>query len=68
MLENQIKKLTAIIKRNQFKQMNGRLADALLYLSSDQFLGYLVFSNLSRKDVVDFARISTESSIKLLKQ
>jgi len=60
--------LFEIIKRNQFKQMNGRLADALLYLSSDQFAGYNVFSNLSRKDIADFAGISTESTIKLLKQ
>ena len=64
----QNRSLFEIIKRNQFKQMNGRLADALLYLSSDQFFGYEVFSNLSRKDVADFAGISTESTIKLLKQ
>ena len=60
--------LFGIIKHIQFKQMNGRLADTLLYLSNDQFAGYNVFSNLSRKDIADFAGISTESTIKLLKQ
>jgi CRP-like cAMP-binding protein len=60
--------LFEIIKCIQYKQMNGRLADALLYLSSDQFYGHEIFSNLSRKDLADFAGISTESTVKLLKQ
>lgn len=49
------------------KQMNGRLADTLLYLSSDEFKGEEVFVNLSRKDIADFVGISTESAVKLLK-
>jgi len=60
--------LFEIIKCIHYKQMNGRLADALLYLSSDQFSGHDVFGNLSRKDLADFAGISTESTVKLLKQ
>lgn len=60
--------LFEIIKRIQYKQMNGRLADALLYLSNDHFSKFEVFSNLSRKDLADFAGISTESTVKILKQ
>jgi len=60
--------LLEILKRIQFKQMNGRLADVLLYLSSDKFAGYNVFGSLSRRDIADFAGISTESTVKLLKQ
>jgi CRP-like cAMP-binding protein len=50
-----------------YKQMNGRLADALLYLSSEEFAGEDIFTNLSRKDIADFAGLSTENVVKLLK-
>ncbi len=50
-----------------YKQMNGRLADALLYLSPEDNSGENLFSALSRKDVAEFAGISTESTVKLLK-
>jgi cAMP-binding proteins - catabolite gene activator and regulatory subunit of cAMP-dependent protein kinases len=50
-----------------FKQMNGHLADTLLYLSSDRFEGEDVISLLSRKEIAEFAGISTESAVKLLK-
>jgi CRP/FNR family transcriptional regulator, polysaccharide utilization system transcription regulator len=51
-----------------YKQMNGRLADALLYLSQEEFSGMNIFPVLSRKDLAEFAGISTESTVKLLKQ
>jgi CRP-like cAMP-binding protein len=50
-----------------YKQMNGRLADTLLYLGSDSFKNEHVFTVLSRKDIADFAGLSTESTVKLLK-
>jgi CRP-like cAMP-binding protein len=56
-----------IIRNMMYKQMNGRLADALLYLGSDNFAGEELFTALSRKDIADFAGISTESAVKLLK-
>ncbi|HOI87205.1 MAG TPA: Crp/Fnr family transcriptional regulator [Lentimicrobium sp.] len=49
-----------------YKQMNGRLAGALLYLAAGQE-GEEVFPYLSRKDIADFAGLSTESTVKLLK-
>lgn len=56
------------IGRLQYKQMNGRMADTLLYLSADNFAGFGLFSHLSRKDLAEFAGISTESAVKILKQ
>ncbi len=51
-----------------YKQMNGRLADALIYLDSLKPEKAEIFQLLSRKDLADFAGISTESAVKLLKQ
>lgn len=48
------------------KQMNGRLARALLYLSNENW-GEEIFPMLSRKDIADFAGLSVESTVKLLK-
>jgi CRP/FNR family transcriptional regulator len=56
-----------IIRNMMYKQMNGRLADTLLYLGADNFNGEEIFTTLSRKDIADFAGISTESAVKLLK-
>jgi CRP/FNR family transcriptional regulator len=50
-----------------YKQMNGRMADTLLYLDSLKFQYPDIFQLLSRKDMADFAGISTESAVKLLK-
>lgn len=55
------------IRHLMYKQMNGRMADALLYLSSEEFKGLNIFALLSRKDIADFAGLSTETGIKLLK-
>ncbi len=49
------------------KQMNGRLAEVLLYLDKIKSENAEVFQILSRKDIADFAGISTESAVKLLK-
>ena len=50
-----------------YKQMNGRLADTLLYIDSLKPEYPDVFQLLSRKDIADFSGISTESAVKLLK-
>lgn len=48
------------------KQMNGRLAGSLLYLGGENW-GEEIFPLLSRKDIADFAGLSVESTVKLLK-
>ena len=55
------------IRSLMYKQMNGRIADALLYLSSEEFKSLNIFTYLSRKDIADFAGLSTETAVKLLK-
>jgi CRP/FNR family transcriptional regulator len=50
-----------------YKQMNGRMADTLLYIDSLKNEKAEIFQLLSRKDLADFAGISTESTVKLLK-
>lgn len=50
-----------------YKQMNGRMADTLLYINSLREENNEIFQLLSRKDIAEFAGISTESAVKLLK-
>ena len=60
--------LFEIIKNVSYKQMRGKLASSLLYLSQDEFLKENVFKFLTRHEIADFASISTESAIKFLKE
>jgi CRP/FNR family transcriptional regulator len=60
--------LLEIIKNVSYKQMRGKLASALLYLSQEEFIKEEVFSYLTRQDIADFASISAESAIKFLKE
>lgn len=60
--------LLEIIKNVSYKQMRGKLASSLLYLSQDEFIDEEIFMYLTRQDIADFASISTESAIKFLKE
>jgi CRP/FNR family transcriptional regulator len=55
------------VRNLMYKQMNGRLADAIIYINSLKEEKAEIFQLLSRKDLADFAGISTESTVKLLK-
>ena len=57
-----------IIRNVSYKQMRGKLASALLYLSTDEFLELDVFKYLTRKDIADFASVTTEIAIKFIKE
>ena len=48
------------------KQMHGRLADAILYLSREEFSGTKVFESITRKDIAEMSGMSSESAIRLL--
>jgi CRP-like cAMP-binding protein len=50
-----------------YKQMNGRMADTLLYIDGLKAAYPDIFQLLSRKDIADFSGVSTESAVKLLK-
>lgn len=55
------------LRNMMYKQMNGRMADTLLYVESLKNENPEIFQLLSRKDIADFAGISMESAVKLLK-
>jgi CRP-like cAMP-binding protein len=55
------------VKSLIYRQMNGRLAETLLYIDDLKKDHPEIFQLLSRKDIADFAGISTESTVKLLK-
>jgi len=59
--------LLGTVRSLMYKQMNGRLAETLLYIDSIKEDKEEIFMLLSRKDIADFAGISTESTVKLLK-
>lgn len=62
------KHLFKIIASISYKQMRGKIATALLYLSAKEFMDEEIFQHLTRQDIADFASISTESAIKFLKE
>lgn len=47
--------------------MNGRMVDTLIYLNNLKTENADIFQLLSQKDIADFAGVSTESAVKLLK-
>lgn len=55
------------LKKALFKQMHGRLAETLVYLNEVKGSFPDVFTLLSRKDLADFAGLSVETTVKLLK-
>lgn len=57
-----------IIQNTSYKQMRGKLASSLLYLSSEEFLEEDVFQYLTRHDIADFASITIESAVKFIKE
>lgn len=55
------------IRNLVYKQMNGRIADTLLYLSPENFDDEDIASLLTRKEIAEFANLTTESTVKILK-
>lgn len=50
------------------KQMTGRLADAILYISQKKFLDQNIFEYITRRDLADLAGMSVESMNKILNE
>lgn len=57
-----------IIDNISYKQMRGKLASALFYLTNEDFKDDNLFLHLNRQDIADFASITIESAIKFLKE
>jgi CRP/FNR family transcriptional regulator, polysaccharide utilization system transcription regulator len=49
------------------KQMPGRIADALLYLSNEVYQASSFVTNISRQDLADLTAMTKESAIRILK-
>lgn len=62
------KHLLDVISSISYKQMRGKLATALLYLSEPELIEQNIFEYLTRQDVAEFASITAESAIKFLKE
>lgn len=50
------------------RNSHGKIATALVYLSSEEFEGSNVFDLVSRKDIADLASVSLESANKILQE
>ena len=50
------------------KQMHGRIADALIYLSEYIYESVLIGAEISRQDIADYTSMSKDSSIRILKE
>jgi len=57
-----------IINNLSYKHMRGKLASAILYLSSEKFEAENVFRYLNRQNIADFASITLESAVKFIKE
>jgi CRP/FNR family transcriptional regulator len=60
--------LLNIVTNLSYKQMRGKLASSLLYLSTDVLIREEIFKTLSRQDIADFASISVENVVRFLKE
>ncbi len=50
------------------KQMHGRIADALIYLSKEIYSSKVVGGEISRQDMADYTSMSKDSAIRILKE
>ncbi len=48
------------------KQLNGKLANALLYLNQDEFKDYEIFQHISRKDLAELSGMASENVARIL--
>ena len=51
-----------------YKQLHGRLADTLIYLSMEDFGIKNVFQYLTRKDLAELSAMSTEGAVRILSE
>jgi CRP-like cAMP-binding protein len=50
------------------KQMHGRIADALIYLSEEIYESKVIGPEISRQDIADYTSMSKDSAIRILKE
>jgi CRP-like cAMP-binding protein len=50
------------------RQLNGKLANTLLYLNREEFKGIDIFSFISKKDLAELSGMSVESVVRILSE
>lgn len=50
------------------KQMHGRIADAMIYLSEEIFGHHIIGAEINRQDIADYTSMSKDSAIRILKE
>jgi len=50
------------------KQLNGKLANSLLYLAQDKFKSDDIYSHLTRKDLAELSGMAVESVVRILSE
>lgn len=50
------------------KQMHGRVADAMIYLSEDIYNSKIIGEEISRQDIAEYTAMSKDSAIRVLKE
>jgi CRP-like cAMP-binding protein len=64
---NYARSLDRMVSLSQ-KQMHGRIADALIYLSEEIYESEVIGGEISRQDVADYTSMSKDSAIRILKE
>ncbi len=57
-----------VINNISYKQMRGKLASTLLYLTDDSFSHTDITQYISRQDLADFSGITVENTVSILKE
>lgn len=65
--ENYGRSLERMVSLSQ-KQMHGRIADALIYLSEEIYESNKIGADISRQDIADYTSMSKDSAIRILKE
>lgn len=64
---NYARSLDRMVSLSQ-KQMHGRIADALIYLTEEIYKNELIGPEISRQDIADYTSMSKDSAIRILKE
>jgi len=64
---NYLAALDRLVSLSQ-KQMHGRVADALIYLSEDIYQSTIIGEEISRQDIAEYSSMSKDSAIRVLKE
>lgn len=65
---HKVTRLYQVIHSHVHKQMHGKFATTLLYLTQGEYLKNETLNKLSRKDLAEFSNLSTESTVRIINE